>query len=53
MSNTEINEIIKAFAYGFTAEQVAEECEISVSEAEKFLENHIEEIKAKRSERHE
>ncbi len=53
MNKEEQNEIIKAFAFGFTAEQVAEECEISVSEAEKFLEDHIEEIKAKRSECHE
>ncbi len=53
MSNEEINEIVTAFAYGFTAEQVAEECEISVSEAEEFFENHIEEIKSKRSESHE
>lgn len=48
MSNAEINEIVKAFAYGFSAEQVAEECEMSLSEAEEFFEAHIKEIKAKR-----
>ena len=30
MSNAEINEIVKAMAYVFTDEHVAEECEMTV-----------------------
>ena len=47
MSNAEINEIIKAMAYGFTDEQVAEECEITVEEAAAFRAVHSAEIARK------
>ena len=52
MSNAEINEIIKAMAYGFTDEQVAEECEISTEEAAAFREDHADEIAGKAGESH-
>lgn len=47
MSNAEINEIVKAMAYGFTDEQVAEECEITVEEAAAFRAEHSDEIAEK------
>lgn len=50
MSNAEINEIIKAMAYGFTDEQVAEECEITVEEAAAFRAEHSAEIARKAGE---
>lgn len=53
MSNAEINEIVKAMAYGFTDEQVAEECEMSVEEAAAFRKKHSAEIEKKAGESHE
>lgn len=50
MSNAEINEIIKAMAYGFTDEQVAEECEITIEEAAAFRRDHADEIAKKAGE---
>ena len=50
MSNAEINEIIKAMAYGFTDEQVAEEHEISIEEAAAFRRDHADEIAKKAGE---
>ena len=50
MSNAEINEIIKAMAYGFTDDQVAEECEITVEEAAAFRTEHSAKIARKVSE---
>lgn len=50
MSKAEIKEIIKAMAYGFTDEQVAEECEISVEEAAAFRKEHFGEIAKKAGE---
>ena len=50
MSNAEINEIIKAMAYGFTDEQVAEECEMTVEEAAAFRTEHSAEIAKKAGE---
>ena len=52
MSNAEINEIIKAMAYGLTDEQVAEECEISIEEAAAFRKDHADEITRKAGETH-
>ena len=52
MSNAEINEIIKAMAYGFTDEQVAEECEITIEEAAAFRKDHADEIARKAGESH-
>lgn len=52
MSNAEINEIVKAMAYGFTDEQVVEECEISVEEAAAFRAEHSAEIAEKAGENH-
>ena len=52
MSNAEINEIIKAMAYGFTDEQVAEECEMTVEEAAAFRKEHSAEIAKKAGESH-
>ncbi len=53
MTRNEEKELIKAFAFGFSAERAAEECEISVEEAVNFKKTHTAEIKAKRSECHE
>ena len=50
MSNAEINEIIKAMAYGFSDERVAEECEISIEEAATFRKEHSAEIEKKAGE---
>lgn len=50
MSNAEINEIVKAMAFGFTDEQVAEECEMSVKEAAAFRKEHSAEIAKKAGE---
>lgn len=53
MTRAEEKEIIKAFAYGFSAKQVAEECEISLAEAAEFEKAHAAEIEMKRSEANE
>lgn len=53
MTTAEKNEIIKAFAFEFSSERVAEECGITVSEAEELSEKYSEEIKTKRCEKHE
>ena len=50
MSNAEINEIIKAMSYGFTDEQVAGECEITVEEAAEFRVKYSDEIIKRRGE---
>ena len=50
MSNAEINEVIKAMAYGFTDEQIAEECEMTVEEAAAFRKEHSAEIAKKAGE---
>lgn len=50
MSNAEINEIIKAMAYGFTDGQVAEECEMTVEEVAEFRAKYYDEIIERRSE---
>ena len=47
MSNETIKEIIKSYAYGYTAEKVAEVYEITETEAEKIKEEHAAEIKEK------
>ena len=36
MNKEEINEIVKAMAYGYSDEEVAEECEMSVEAAAAF-----------------
>ena len=53
MNNEEINEIIKAMAYGFSDEEVAEECEMSVEDAAAFRAEHADKITAKAGESHE
>lgn len=50
MSNAEINEIIKAMSYGFTDEQVAEECEMTVEEVAEFRAKYSDEIIKRRGE---
>ena len=50
MSNAEINEIVKAMAYGFTDEQVAEECGMPVEQAAAFRTEHSAEIAKKAGE---
>lgn len=53
MTYEEKNEIIKAMAYGFTDEQVAEECEMTAEEAAAFRREHSAEIAEKAGESHE
>lgn len=44
MTNQQIKEIVKSFAYGYTVEQVSEIEGISLEEANKFKEDHAQEI---------
>ena len=53
MNKEEINEIVKAMAYGFTDEEVAEECEMTVEEAAAFRKEHAADIAKKAGESHE
>lgn len=53
MNEFEIKEIIKAFAFGFTADQVAEGCDISPEDAEKLRIKYAAEIEKKAGESHE
>ena len=53
MNNEEINEIVKAMAYGFSDEEVAEECEMSVEAAAAFRAEYADKITAKAGESHE
>lgn len=48
MNEFEIKEAIKAFAYGFSAERVAEECDISVEQARAIQQEHSTEINERR-----
>lgn len=48
MNKFEIKEAIKAFAFGFSAERVAEECEISVEQAREIQKNCSKEIEERR-----
>ena len=50
MSNAEINEIIKAMSYGFSDEQVAEECEMTREEVAEFRAKYSYEIIKRESE---
>ena len=43
-------ELIKSFAYGYTAEQIAEMEEITVNEANQFATENAEAIESKKSE---
>lgn len=43
-------ELIKSFAYGYTAEQIAEMEEITVDEANQFATENAEAIESKKSE---
>ena len=53
MTYEEKNEIIKAMAYGFTNEEVAEECEMTVEEVAAFRKEHAADIAKKAGESHE
>lgn len=53
MNKEEINEIVKAMAYGFTDEEVAEECEMTVDEAAAFRKEHADDIAKKAGESYE
>lgn len=44
MNEFEIKEAVKAFAYGFSAERVAEECDIPVEKARAIQQEHSAEI---------
>ena len=53
MNKEEINEIVKAMAYGSSDEDVAEECEMSVEAAAAFRAEYADKIAAKVGECHE
>lgn len=53
MNKEEINEILKAMAYGSSDEDVAEECEMSVEAAAAFRAEYADKIAAKAGECHE
>lgn len=53
MSDAEIKEIIKAFSFGFTAEQVANECYISVAEAVQLRTKYAADIESRKVAYHE
>lgn len=53
MNKEEINEIVKAMAYGFSDEEVAEECEMTAEAAAAFRAEHAAEITEKAGESHE
>lgn len=44
MNEVEIKEAVKAFSFGFSAERVAEECDISVEQAQEIQRKHSAEI---------
>ena len=44
MNEFEIKEAVKAFAYGFSAERVAEKCDIPVEKARAIQQEHSAEI---------
>lgn len=48
MNEFEIKEAIKAFSYGFSTERVAEECEISVEQAQEIQKSRSAEIEKRR-----
>lgn len=53
MTQAEIKEMIKAFAFGFPSSRIAAECGITESEAEEFKRKYLSEIEKKRGEKHE
>ena len=50
MTEQTIQEIVKSFAYGYTAEKVAELEEMTLEEAQKFEADHAAEIEQKKAE---
>lgn len=53
MNEFEIKEAVKAFAYGFSSERVAEECEIPVEKACAIQQEHSAEIIERRKSNYE
>ena len=49
MNEVEIKEAVKAFSFGFSAECVAEECDISVEQAREIQKNFSAEIEKRRT----
>lgn len=50
MTEQTIQEIVKSFAYGYSAEHVAELEEMTLEEAQKFEADHAAEIEQKKAE---
>lgn len=50
MTNQQIKEIVKSFAYGYSVEQVSDIEDISLEDAKKFQADHASEIEAKKAE---
>ena len=50
MTEQTVQEIVKRFAYGYTAEKVAELEEMTLEEAQKFEADHAAEIEQKKAE---
>lgn len=53
MSSEEINEMIKAFSFGFTVSQVATECDISETEAAELKKKYSAEIDKRKAVKYE
>lgn len=49
MNEIEIKEAVKAFSFGFSAESVAEECDISVEQAREIQKNYSGDIEERRT----
>ena len=47
MNEVEIKEAVKAFSFGFSAERVAEECDVSVEQAQEIQRKHSAKIEKK------
>ena len=50
MTEQTVQEIVKSFVYGYTAEKVAELEEMTLEEAQKFEADHAAEIEQKKAE---
>ena len=50
MTEQTVQEIVKSFAYGYTAEKVAELVDMTLEEAQKFEADHAAEIEQKKAE---
>lgn len=53
MNEFEIKEAVKAFSFGFSVERVAEECDISVEQAQEIQRKYSSDIEKRRKSEYE